>query len=107
VTEPTSCTKGATGTGGARGVGTCIRTCAQKGVLNLVCMESEVRTALRAPQAQEEPGRLGRLILPTLPLLSMEMWGKLKNTADVACWRCALIRNEIRLSCSAITAATK
>lgn len=37
-------------------------------------------TAHRAPQAEEEPGRLGREILPTVLRLSMAMCGKLKNT---------------------------
>mmetsp|Transcript_20931 Transcript_20931/g.54560 ORF Transcript_20931/g.54560 Transcript_20931/m.54560 type:complete len:316 (-) Transcript_20931:261-1208(-) len=38
------------------------------------------RQAHSAPQAAEVSGRLGRLILPTPPSLSMAMWGKLKKT---------------------------
>lgn len=35
---------------------------------------------MSAPQAAEAPGRLGRLMAPTWPLLSMAMWGKEKKT---------------------------
>jgi hypothetical protein len=35
---------------------------------------------MRAPQAEDVPGRLGREMPPTLPSLSMAMWGKEKKT---------------------------
>jgi hypothetical protein len=35
---------------------------------------------MSAPQAMLSPGLLGRLMEPTLPVESMAMWGKEKNT---------------------------
>jgi len=38
------------------------------------------RAAFKAPQAQDWPGRPGRLMAPIVPIASTLMWGKLRNT---------------------------